>query len=59
MIDESGPGKIPNFFSDFLSGVLNFFSSRFAFFTIPVEKEGSTDPFFKFLDSFGKSAEMP
>jgi hypothetical protein len=57
-MDESGPGEIPNLFSNFLSGALNFPSPRSVFFTVPVEREESTDPFFRLLDSPGKSAEI-
>ena len=53
MINESGPGEISDFFSDFLSGALNSFSPRSAFFIVPVKKEVSTDPFFKLLYFFG------
>jgi hypothetical protein len=58
MIDESGLKKIFNFFSDFLSGALNSFSSRSVSFIVPVEGKRSINSFFKLLDSSGKSIEM-
>jgi hypothetical protein len=58
IMDESGPGEIPDLFSDFLPGTLNSFSSRFAFFTVLVKREGFTNPFFRFLDFSGRNAEM-
>jgi hypothetical protein len=39
--------------------VLNSLSPRPSSFTVPVGREGSTDPFFRLLDSPGKSAEVP
>jgi hypothetical protein len=39
-------------------GILNFFLSRFFFFTIPVKGERFTNLFFRFLDFSDKSAEM-
>jgi hypothetical protein len=38
---------------------LNSLSPRLSFFTIPVGKEGFTNPFFKLLDSPDKNAEIP
>jgi hypothetical protein len=38
---------------------LNSLSPRPSSFTIPVGREGSTDPFFRLLDFSGKNAEMP
>jgi hypothetical protein len=38
--------------------ILNSFSPRSFFFTIPVGGEKSTDPFFKLLDFPGKSVKM-
>jgi hypothetical protein len=58
-MDESGPEEIPDLFPDFLSGALNFLSPRSAFFIIPIEKERSTNPFFRLLDSLNRNAEMP
>jgi hypothetical protein len=59
IMDESGSGKIFNFFPDFLPGALNSFSSRSASFIISVGKEEFINPFFRFLNSPGKNAEMP
>jgi hypothetical protein len=38
--------------------ILNFFSFRSFSFTVPVGGEGFTDLFFRFLDSFGRNAEV-
>jgi len=59
MINESGPKKILDLSLDFFPGVLNFFSSRSAFFITPVKKKESINPFFKLLDSSSKNTEMP
>jgi len=59
MMDESGPGEIPDLPLDFSSGALNSPSPRSVSFTAPVEGEGSTDPFLGLLDSPGRSAEVP
>ena len=40
-------------------GALNSFSPRPSSFTVPVEGEGFTDPFFRLLDSPNKNAEVP
>jgi hypothetical protein len=37
---------------------LNFFSPRPSSFTISIKKKKSTNPFFKLLDSPGKSAKV-
>jgi hypothetical protein len=58
MMGESDPGEILNLFPDFSTGVLNSFSPRSISFTVSAVGEGSIDPFFRFLDSSGKSAEM-
>jgi hypothetical protein len=42
----------------FVLKALNFFSPRFFFFIILAEREGSTDPFFGFLNSFDRSIEV-
>jgi hypothetical protein len=39
-------------------GILNFLSPRPFSFTVPIG-EGSTDSFFRLLDSPGRSAEVP
>jgi hypothetical protein len=39
--------------------VLNSFSPRSFSFTILAKKEGSTNPFFRLLDSFDKNARIP
>jgi hypothetical protein len=57
-MDEFGPGEMPDLFSDFLPRILNSFSSRSAFFIIFIEREGFTNPFFRFLDSPDRSAEV-
>jgi hypothetical protein len=41
-----------------LSRVLNFFSSRSAFFIIFIKREGLTDPFLRLLDFFDKSVKV-
>jgi hypothetical protein len=58
IMDESGPGEIPDLFPNFLSETLNSFSSRFAFFTISAKREGFIDPFLRFLDFFGKNVKI-
>jgi hypothetical protein len=58
MIDKSGPGKIFNLSLNFLPGALNSFSSRSAFFTIPVKKERFINSFFRFLNSPGKNVKI-
>jgi hypothetical protein len=57
-MDESGPGKISNFFPDFLPGALNSPSSRSVSFTAPVEGEGFTNLFFGLLNSLNKSIKV-
>jgi hypothetical protein len=42
-----------------LPGALNSPSPRSFSFTNLAVREGSTDSFLRFLDSFGRSAEMP
>jgi hypothetical protein len=42
-----------------ISGALNFPSSRPSFFTVPVKKEESTDPFLKLLDFSDRNTEIP
>ena len=59
IMDESGPGEMPDLFSDFSSGALNFFSSRSASFIIPVKGERFIDPFFRLLDSAGNTPAEP
>jgi hypothetical protein len=39
-------------------GALNSLSPRFFSFTVPVGREGSTDPFLGLLNSPGKNAEV-
>jgi hypothetical protein len=58
-MDKSGPGEISDLSPDFLPEALNSPLPRSASFTALVEKEGSTDPFFKLLDSPSKNTEMP
>jgi hypothetical protein len=41
-----------------LLGALNSPSPRSFFFTVPAAGKGSDNPFFRLLDSPGKSAEM-
>jgi hypothetical protein len=57
-MDESGPGKIPDFFSNFLSGALNSLSPRSVSFTVPVEREKSINLFFGLLNFPGKNIKM-
>jgi hypothetical protein len=57
-MDESGPGEISVFFSDFLPGALNSLSSRSASFTVLVEKKESINLFFRLLNSPSRNAEM-
>jgi hypothetical protein len=57
-MNESGPGEIFDFLSDFLPETLNSLSSRFVFFIAPVEKERFIDSFFRLLDFSSKSVEM-
>jgi hypothetical protein len=58
IMNESGPGEIPDLSLNFLPGALNFFSSRSASFTAPIKGKGITNSFLKLLDSPGKNAEM-
>jgi len=51
ILERNGQLSIPK--------ALNSFSPRFSFFTVFAKREGFIDPFFRFLDSPGKSAEMP
>jgi hypothetical protein len=59
MMDESGPGEIPDLPSNFSPGALNSPSPRSVFFIAPVVGKGSTDPFFGFLDFAGNIFAEP
>ena len=50
VIERNGQLPIP--------GALNSPSPRFFSFTIPIEGERFTNPFFRLLDSSGRNAEM-